>query len=94
MPQPVGLDHDRQLGRVAALLAHPAPVARGLLRRDAALFAQQHTLAVPRQKIRRHDANHAAADDDGVAGFRQRILMIEVGQVGEREIRHVNSWML
>ena len=72
-PQPQRLDRQRQLPRVAAHLAAPAPVAAGLFGGDLPLFAQHDGHAFAGQKERRADANDAATDDDDaryLRGFR------------------------
>ncbi len=53
-------------GRVAALLADPAPVAAGLFTRDAALFQQNDLLTVAGQKQRCANADDTAADDHNI----------------------------
>jgi len=65
-PQPQRLHRQRNLERIPAHLAAPAPVAAGLLAGDLALFAQHHRDTFAGEEKRRADADDAAADDDGV----------------------------
>jgi hypothetical protein len=62
-PDAQGFHDRRHLGRVAALLAHEAPVAARLLARDTALLAERDGYAPLGQEIGGRAADNAAADD-------------------------------
>ena len=63
VPQPHGLDRQRDLAGIAAHFAAPAPVAAGLFGRDLTFFAEDHLDAVAGEKERGAHADDAAADD-------------------------------
>ncbi len=69
LPEPERQDDRRQLARIAALLADPAPVARRLLAGDPAFFAQGDRNPGPGQVPGRCDARDAAADHDHLRGL-------------------------
>jgi hypothetical protein len=71
-PDAIRLDHQRQLGRVAALLAHEAPVASGLRASDLVLFEKNRAHAALREVVRRRTANDAAAHNDDISLRRHR----------------------
>src|ERR1700678_1760543 len=65
LPDAQAFDDQRDLALVAAILAHPAPVAAGLLAGDVALLAQGDGDAPLGESQRRAGTDDAAADDDG-----------------------------
>ena len=69
-PELEAADDQRQLCRITALLANPAPVARRLLAGDAALLAEHHGHAQLLQEPGGRDAGNAAADDDDLGRLR------------------------
>ena len=66
-PDAIGGDRHRQLTEVAALLAHPAPVASRLFSGDVALFADDDANSLAGEKPRGRNADDAATDDDDIA---------------------------
>ena len=94
LPDREALDHERQLDRRSALLAHPAPVAPGLLAGDAALLEQRDRDAGPGEEVRGRAADDAAADDHDVGRLRQRIFrgvegeLVRVARVDLRLAAH------
>ena len=71
-PDAVALHHQRDLGRVAALLAHEAPVAARLLARHRALLAHHGGHAALGQVVRGRTPDDAATDDDDLGRFSHR----------------------
>ena len=74
-------------GQVAALLAHPAPVAAGLFGGDLPLFAQHDRDALAGQEIGGSDADDAPAD---VLNELDELMVfageMELGYVGDEGI--------
>src|SRR5690606_12571445 len=69
-PDVHALDHHGQLANVAPLLAHPPPVAAGLLAGNVALLAQRGLDALAGEKPGRGNADDAAAYDHDVGRLR------------------------
>ena len=84
-PDGKAFHHDRQLARVPALLAHPAPVAARLFARDAALFAQGDGQTLLPQEPRRHHPDDAAPDDDHIRPRRKRGVEADRAAVVDRK---------
>jgi hypothetical protein len=77
LPLAERFERERNLGRVTAHLAAPAPVAAGLLAGDAALLHQGDGDAALGKRQRRHDADDAAADHHHRGPRRQRLVALE-----------------
>ncbi|MNI25637.1 hypothetical protein D3C73_792970 [compost metagenome] len=88
LPQPAGFYDDRQLVRIAPLLADPAPVPRRLFRRDPPLFDKRHRDALFRKVKRRRDSDHATADDHHIRAFRDRVGKLDRVAFGKGEVGH------
>jgi hypothetical protein len=73
-----------KLRLVAAKLADPAPVARGLLARHPALLDHEHGQTRTPEIKRAHDPDHAGADNDHINPGRQRIGKRHGGLAGDR----------
>ena len=65
-PQPLRLEHELDLARVAARDAHPAPVAARLLGADGALVAHEHGPPALGELERGAGPGDAGADHDGI----------------------------
>ncbi len=72
LPELAGMDAEGEFLEVAAVLAHPAPVAARLFVRDGTLFQQHNGLPAFREVVGGGRADDAGADDD------------DIGRSGER----------
>src|SRR5690606_38216467 len=87
VPEALRQDHQGEFTRIAALLADPAPVARGLLARHGALLAQDGANTAPCQKVAGADARDAAADyhDVGFRGKGFALCLASIFRTRERD---------
>ena len=65
-PDAQRFDDERELARIAPLLAAEAPIAARLFAADMALLAQRHRDPFLRQEEGRRNADDAATDDDDI----------------------------